>query len=61
MAPYADDAILETPLILATLTDRTQGILKGKNEIRPFFEAGLRKLGNELNRWHRTGLFFSNG
>jgi steroid Delta-isomerase len=61
VALYAEDAILETPLILVTLTDRTQGILRGKSEIRPFFEAGLRKLGSELNRWHRTGLFFSNG
>jgi steroid Delta-isomerase len=61
MALYAEDAILETPLILVTLTDRTQGILRGKSEIRPFFEAGFRKLGNELSRWHRTGLFFSNG
>jgi hypothetical protein len=26
MALYAEDAILETPLILATLTDRTEGI-----------------------------------
>ena len=61
MALYAEDAILETPLILVALTDRTQGVLKGKSEIRPFFEAGLRKLGNELNRWHHSGLFFSNG
>ena len=61
MALYAEDAILETPLILATLTDRTQGLLEGKSEIRSFFAAGLRKLGSELNRWHRTGLFFSNG
>ena len=61
MALYAQDAILETPLILVTLPGRTHGILRGKREIGPFFEAGLRKLGNELNRWHRTGLFFSNG
>jgi steroid Delta-isomerase len=61
MALYAEDAILETPLILATLKDRTEGILKGKTEIRPFFEAGLRKLGNDLGRWYRTDTFFSNG
>jgi len=61
MALYAEDAILETPLILAALQDRKRGILQGRNEIRAFFEAGLRKLGNELNRWHRSGLFFSNG
>lgn len=61
MALYAEDAILETPLILVTLPDRTEGMLRGRSEIRPFFEAGLRKLGNELNRWHRSGLFFSDG
>lgn len=61
MALYAEDAILETPLILATLKDRTEGILKGKAEIQPFFETGLRKLQNDLGRWYRTGVFFSNG
>jgi len=61
MALYAEDAVLGTPLILVTLTDRTEGTLKGKSEIRPFFAAGLRKLRNELSRWHRTGTFFSNG
>jgi steroid delta-isomerase len=61
MALYADDAILETPLILATLRDKTEGILKGKSAIQPFFEAGFRKLRNDLGRWYRTGTFFSNG
>jgi steroid delta-isomerase len=45
-------------LILATLQDRTEGLLKGKVAIRPFFEAGIRKLGNELGRWYRTGSSF---
>jgi steroid delta-isomerase len=61
MALYAEDAILETPLILATVKDRTEGLLKGKAEIMSFFEAGLRKLQNDLGRWYRTGIFFSNG
>ena len=61
MALYAEDAILETPLILVTLRDSTEGILKGKAEIQPFFDAGLRKLQNDLGRWYRTGTFFSNG
>jgi steroid Delta-isomerase len=61
IALYAEDALFETPAILVTLTDRTQGILRGRSEIRPFFEAGFRKLGSELGRWYRTGLFFSNG
>jgi steroid delta-isomerase len=61
MALYADHAVLETPLILATIKDRTEGILRGKAEIRTFFDAGLRKLPGELGRWYRTGTFFSNG
>lgn len=61
MALYADDAILETPLILVTLPKHERGVLRGKSEIRSFFEAGVRKLSNDLAKWYRTGLFFSNG
>lgn len=61
LALYADDAVLETPLILATFPERARGVLQGKSEIRPFFEAGFRKLKNDLARWYRTGVFFSNG
>lgn len=41
MALYAEDAILETPLIPVTLRDRTEGILHGRAAIRSFFGAGL--------------------
>ena len=61
MALYAEDAILETPLVLMTLKERTEGILMGKAEICRFFEAGLRKTPSGLGRWYRTGTFFSNG
>jgi steroid Delta-isomerase len=61
MALYAEGAVLETTLILVSLKDRTEGILKGRDEIRPFFETGLRNRGNGLGRWYRTGTFFSNG
>jgi steroid Delta-isomerase len=61
VALYAADAVLETPLIVATLPERTEGILKGQAEIRAFFEAGFRKLRNSAARWYRTGLFFANG
>ena len=61
MGLYANDATLETPLILVTLSDKTEGILKGKAAIRPFFAVGFRKFRNELARWYRTGTFFSNG
>jgi steroid delta-isomerase len=61
MALYAEDAVLETPLILATLPDRTKGVLTGRTEIRPFIAAGLKKLQKNPAQWYRTGLFFSNG
>ncbi|WP_175694169.1 nuclear transport factor 2 family protein [Burkholderia ambifaria] len=61
MSLYADDAILETPLIVVTLPDRGTGVLHGKAAIGAFFAAGLRNPGNKLGRWHRTGTFFSNG
>ncbi|WP_133649099.1 nuclear transport factor 2 family protein [Paraburkholderia flava] len=61
IALYADDAILETPLIVVTLPEKSDGVLRGKSAIRDFFDAGLRKLPNSLGRWYRTGLFFSNG
>ncbi len=59
VALYADDAVLETPLALKS---RGTGVLTGKAEIRPFFEAGFRTLQHELARWHRApGVFFVNG
>ncbi|TKC86692.1 nuclear transport factor 2 family protein [Trinickia terrae] len=61
MALYAEDAVLETPLIVVTLPERGNGTLSGKPAIREFFAAGLRKLPNSLGRWYRTGVFFSNG
>ncbi|MBN3809962.1 nuclear transport factor 2 family protein [Paraburkholderia sp. Ac-20347] len=61
MALYAEDAILETPLIVVTLPHKGDGILLGKPAIREFFDAGPRKLQNSLGRWYRTGTFFSNG
>ncbi|MDN7491050.1 nuclear transport factor 2 family protein [Burkholderia sp. AU45274] len=59
MALYADDAVLETPLIVVTLPDHGSGVLHGKAAIGAFFAAGLRNPGNKLGRWYRTGLFFS--
>jgi len=61
LALYAEDAILETPLAMVILVGKTNGILNGKAEIRPFFYAGSRQLQNNLARWYRTGTFFSNG
>ncbi len=61
MALYGENAILETPLIIAALKDKSEGILSGKTEIKQFFEAGFRNKKNGLGRWYRTGVFFANG
>jgi hypothetical protein len=61
MALYADDATLETPLAVAALKDKSEGVLRGKAEIRPFFEAAFRSPDNGLGRWYRTGTYFSDG
>jgi hypothetical protein len=58
---YAEDAILETPLIPAILgVDR--GVLQGHASLRHFFEEGGRRRPNELVRWHREkGRYFFDG
>lgn len=49
---YAEDAVLETPLIPAIL-DVERGALQGHAALRHFFEEGGRRRPNELVRWHR--------
>jgi len=61
VALYAEDAVLETPLILATLPELGTGVLRGREPIRSFFAAGLSTLQSELSRWWRTGTFYANG
>jgi len=61
MALYSAEAILESPLILATLPENRSGILTGKTAISTFFAAGLRAPPTDLGRWYRTGTFFCNG
>ncbi|KVG68948.1 nuclear transport factor 2 family protein [Burkholderia ubonensis] len=61
MSLYAQDAVLETPLVVVALPDHGSGVLRGKAAIAEFFAAGLRNPQNRLGRWYRTGLFFSNG
>ena len=61
MALYAEEAILEGPLILATLPENQSGILTGKTAITSFFAASLRAPPGDLGRWYRTGTFFCKG
>jgi hypothetical protein len=58
---YADDALLETPLVTAILDDKDDGVLRGRDEIMHFFVEGLRRRPDELLRWHRSELFFTDG
>ena len=58
---YADDAVLETPLVMAILDDKREGVLRGRAELKRFIDEGLRRRPDELVRWYRTGVFFSNG
>jgi steroid Delta-isomerase len=57
---YAQDAILETPLVPAIFEGRS-GILRGYREIRPFFEEEERRRPNELVRWYRNDNWFTDG
>jgi hypothetical protein len=61
LALYADDAVLETPLVLAIYPERESPVLRGRGEIEEFFIEGTNRRPNELVRWYRSSTFFSNG
>ncbi|WP_158813747.1 nuclear transport factor 2 family protein [Methylocapsa sp. S129] len=61
LALYAEDAVLESPLVLAILDDKTDGILRGRAELRHFFDEGAKRRPNDLVRWHRTGEWLTDG
>jgi steroid Delta-isomerase len=61
IALYADDAILESPLVPVILDGKNDGVLRGKVEIWRFFEAGARSGPIDLVRWHRSDIYFSVG
>jgi steroid delta-isomerase len=58
---YADDAVLESPLVPAILDDNPNGILRGHDELRRFFGEGARHRPNDLVRWYRTGEWLTDG
>jgi hypothetical protein len=57
---YADDAVLESPLVPRIL-DRPRGTLRGKAELGQFFAEGGQRRPNDLVRWHRNGEFLWDG
>ena len=61
LALYAADAVLESPLVPAILTGRSEGVLRGHAELARFFNEGARRRPNERVRWWRTGQWASLG
>jgi hypothetical protein len=61
IALYADDAILESPLVPVILGDKGDGVLRGKAEIGGFLDAGARSRPIDLVRWYRSDTYFSAG
>ncbi len=61
IALYADDAVLESPLVPTILDDKENGVLRGRDEIRRFLEAGARSRPIDLVRWYRSDEYFSAG
>ena len=61
IALYADDAILESPLVPVIMDGKSDGVLRGKAEIERFLQAGARSRPIDLVRWHRSDTIFSVG
>lgn len=57
---YAADAVCESPTAILTL-GQSKGIVKGRAEIRAFFETVYSKISRSTNQWYRTGTYFSDG
>src|SRR6516225_9799107 len=61
LALYSEDAVLESLLVPAILDDKQDGVLRGHDELRRFFDEGGRRRPNELVRWCRTGEWLTDG
>lgn len=60
LALYAEDAVLESPLVPAILDDVEHGVLEGHAALRHFFNEGTKRRPNDKVRWYRTGTFLTN-
>jgi hypothetical protein len=61
LALYAEDAVLESPLVPALFDDRASGILHGRDQLRDFLSAGARSRPIDLVRWYRTDKWLTDG
>jgi len=60
LALYAPNGIFESPLV-PVLMKRESGECRGHEEMRAFFEEGLRRRPSELVRWYRNGRYHFDG
>jgi len=61
MALYADDAVLESPTVVAAMPGRADGVLRGRDQIGAFFSGIVGKMQKDFGRLFRDGTYFSNG
>ncbi|MBN2975755.1 nuclear transport factor 2 family protein [Pseudomonas sp. FP597] len=60
-ALYGEDAVFETPLVLAVYPDHGSGILIGRATIQRFMEDSVRRFPSDLAEWYRSDKAFING
>jgi len=61
MALYAENAVIETPAVLANYPDATDGILRGRERIRELFAKNLAALATTFQGLYRPVQFLSDG
>jgi hypothetical protein len=61
LALYAEHAVFETALVSVVFPERSDGVLRGKTELRRFFAESSAARPDEALRWYRTGRWLSDG
>ncbi len=66
LALYAEDAVLEAPLIPAILKGHPSGVVRGRTQIKHFLDEAARQspataMPGVVMLWWRTGTWFSAG
>jgi len=61
MALYAENAVIETPAVLANYPDAADGILRGRERIRELFGKNLAALSTTFQGLYRPVQFLSDG
>jgi steroid delta-isomerase len=60
VALYTVDGIFESPAVFV-LQDGSDGILRGRDQLRAYFKIFFAKLDKNIAEWYRTGNYFSDG